>query len=89
MATGTQSGLGTWRFTKTSAETRALRKAMDALQLLRTVMDNAVCGAIGYHQPYGKDATRFYYGPDDPNPATQNIASMIAPDPANPTIANA
>jgi hypothetical protein len=68
MATGCDSGLGMWRFPKTSPKSRAIRRVMDALQTLRNVMDNEICGALDYHDRYGKDATRFYYGDRDPQP---------------------
>src|SRR5215467_11041688 len=68
MATGTESGLGVWRFPKTSAESRAIRKAEAALAELMNVMDNKICGALGVSAPYGKDATRFYYSTKDPQP---------------------
>jgi hypothetical protein len=40
---------------------------MLALQQLRSVSRD-VCAAIGRNEPYDKDATRFYYGEDDPKP---------------------
>jgi hypothetical protein len=68
MATGSVSGLGVWRFRKSSAEAKAISKTMDAVGNLKNIMDDQICGMVGYREPYGKDASRFYYGDEDPRP---------------------
>jgi hypothetical protein len=62
MQTGTEIGLGVWRYNKTSRQGKALRRVYKVLLHLKSVMDDDVCAALPSSD---LRATRFYYGDDD------------------------
>jgi hypothetical protein len=67
MATGSSSGLGTWRYDSSSPQAKALLRVEKALSHLKSVMDSEICAALPERD---HRATHFYYGVPA-QPATQ------------------